>query len=57
MPKADTPVEARRRLYDGVWNGGDPAVADDLVHPEYYIHDRDVAEEVRGPVLYKTWPR
>ncbi|WP_255168247.1 ester cyclase [Natrononativus amylolyticus] len=54
MPNADTPVEALHRLYDGVWNGDDLAVADELVHPEYYIHDREIAEETRGPELYKT---
>lgn len=42
------------RLYDGVWNGNDPDVADELVHPEYVIHDRELAEELRGPELYRA---
>lgn len=42
------------RLYAGVWNGRDPAVADELVAPDYYIHDRDLAAELRGPALYKA---
>lgn len=47
--------EARlRRLYEGVWNGENPAVADELVAPEYLIHDRAIAEELRGPELYKA---
>jgi predicted ester cyclase len=40
------------RLYDGVWNGENPAVADELVAPNYYIHDREIADEMRGPDLY-----
>lgn len=31
-----------------------PDVADELVGPEYVIHDREIAEEIRGPELYKT---
>lgn len=46
-----------RRLFDGVWNREDPDVADDLVHSEYLIHDRPIAEELRGPELYKTLAR
>lgn len=47
--------EARlRRLYEGVWNGENPAIADELVAPEYLIHDRAIAEELRGPELYKA---
>lgn len=41
------------RLYEGVWNGTDPDIADELVAPEYYIHDREIADEIRGPDLYK----
>lgn len=51
-----TPTEHEKRLhrlYEGVWNGEDPAVADELVHPEYLIHDREIADELRGPDLYK----
>ncbi len=42
------------RLYDGVWNGNEPDIADELVHPEYVIHDRELAEELRGPELYRA---
>lgn len=47
-------TELLHRLFEGVWNGDNPDVADELVHPEYVIHDREIAEEVRGPELYKT---
>lgn len=43
-----------RRLYDGVWNDDDPGVADDLVSADYVIHDRELAEEVGGPALYRA---
>lgn len=52
-----TPADNRRRierLFEGVWNGADPDVADELVAPDYYIHDRELAEEVRGPDLYRA---
>jgi len=42
------------RLFDGVWNGEDPGVADELVDPAYVIHDRELAEELRGPELYRA---
>ncbi len=41
-------------LYEGVWNGENPDIATELVHPEYVIHDRDLAEELRGPELYRA---
>lgn len=43
-----------RRLYEGVWNGTDTGVADELVHESYTIHDRDLAAERRGPDLYRA---
>ncbi|WP_313694859.1 ester cyclase [Halorarum halobium] len=46
-------VERIERLFRGVWNGENPAVADDLVGPDYLIHDRDLAAELRGPDLYR----
>ena len=46
--------ERLRTLFEGVWNGADPSVADELVAPEYVIHDRDLAEELRGPDLYRA---
>lgn len=33
---------------------GNPDVADELVGSEYFIHDREIAGELRGPELYKT---
>ncbi|WP_330630165.1 ester cyclase [Halocatena halophila] len=42
------------RLYDAVWNRADPVLADELVHEEYLIHDRELAEQLRGPELYKA---
>lgn len=47
-------TEILHRLFEGVWNGENPDVADELVGPEYVIHDREIAEEMRGPELYKT---
>lgn len=53
---SSTPVDEAviRRLYDGVWNDTDPAVADELVAPDYHIHDRDIADELSGPDLYRA---
>lgn len=47
-------IDVLNRLFEEVWNGGTPDVADQLVHPEYVIHDRELASELRGPELYKT---
>lgn len=47
-------VERLERLFDGVWNGEDPDVANELVAPDYVIHDRDLADEMRGPELYRA---
>lgn len=47
-------TELLDQLFEGVWNGENPAVADELVHPEYVIHDREIANEMHGPELYKT---
>jgi steroid delta-isomerase-like uncharacterized protein len=49
-----TPEEALIQLYQDVWNGNNPETADDLVHEEYVIHDRELAAEVHGPELYKA---
>lgn len=54
MTTPDEHKNRLRRLYEGVWNGENPDVADELVHPEYIIHDREIADERRGPALYKT---
>jgi predicted ester cyclase len=43
-----------RRLYEGVWNDTEPSVADSLVHEDYLIHDRDLADDLRGPELYRA---
>lgn len=50
----EPPEDVLVELYEGVWNGEDPDVADDLVHEEYVIHDRDLAEEMQGPELYRA---
>lgn len=42
------------RLYEAVWNDDNPDAADELVHDEYLIHDRELAEEMRGPELYRA---
>ncbi len=49
----DEHVDLVGRLFDGVWNDTDPEVAAELVAPDYYIHDRELSEEVRGPELYR----
>ena len=45
---------ALRRLFEDVWNGADPDTADELVHVDYVIHDRELAGELRGPALYRA---
>ncbi|KZN24025.1 cyclase [Haladaptatus sp. R4] len=52
MTSANEHEDRVHRLYEGVWNGENPGIATELVHPEYVIHDRDLAEELRGPELY-----
>lgn len=42
-----------RRLFTSVWNGTDPNAATELVHEDYVIHDRELAESLRGPELYR----
>lgn len=49
-----TNEEAIKRLYEDVWNRDRPDTAKELVHDEYLIHDRSLAEELRGPELYTT---
>lgn len=49
MPNHEASI---RRLFEGVWNRAEPEVAASLVHPEYVIHDREMAEELRGHELY-----
>jgi steroid delta-isomerase-like uncharacterized protein len=50
----ETPEDTLTRLYEDVWNGANPDTADELVHEEYLIHDRDLAAEMQGPELYKA---
>jgi steroid delta-isomerase-like uncharacterized protein len=45
---------ALRRLFADVWNGENPETAEELVHEEYHIHDRELAERMRGPELYRA---
>jgi len=42
------------RLYEDVWNGSNPDVANELVHEAYRIHDRELAAEMQGPALYRA---
>ena len=51
MPTPEDNARRLETLYEGVWNGTDPGVADDVVAPAYVIHDRDLAAELRGPDL------
>jgi steroid delta-isomerase-like uncharacterized protein len=37
------------RLLDDVWNGGEPAVADDLLAPDFVRHGPAMEGEARGP--------
>ena len=50
----ETPEDTLTRLYEDVWNGANPDTADELVHEEYLIHDRDLAAEMQGPELYRA---
>jgi predicted ester cyclase len=52
MPNSNEAI--LERLFEDVWNGERPATADELVHERYLIHDRDLAEELRGPELYRA---
>ena len=45
---------AIRRLYQDVWNGENPTIADEFIHEDYLIHDRDLADHLRGAELYRT---
>lgn len=51
---ADTHRERLERLYSDVWNGAAPTAADELVHADYHIHGRELAEELSGPALYRA---
>lgn len=53
MLEMTSPEKAIERLFEHVWNQKNTTVAEELVHDEYYIHDRDVAEQLLGPALYK----
>lgn len=43
-----------RTVFEGLWNGSNSSVVYEHVHEDYVIHDRDVAEERRGPELYRA---
>lgn len=49
-----TPEETLTQLFHDVWNGSNPDSANELVHEEYHIHDRELADEMRGPALYRA---
>ncbi|WP_436348440.1 hypothetical protein [Natronorubrum sp. FCH18a] len=51
---ADTNQQVIERLYAEVWNGTNPNTVEELVHETYVIHDRELAEELRGPELYEA---
>lgn len=53
----DSHEEALKQLYRDVWNGANPDTANELVHDRYYIHDREIAEQLQGPELYKALAR
>lgn len=50
----ETNVAILRRLYENVWNGENPDMADEVVHDQYHIHDRELTEQMQGPKLYKA---
>lgn len=41
-----TPQDTLIQLYEDVWNGSNPDTANELVHKEYHIHDREIAAEL-----------
>lgn len=49
-----TPEDTITQLYEDVWNGSNPDTAEELVHEEYVIHDRELAAEMQGPDLYRA---
>lgn len=52
-----TPEDTLTRLYEDVWNGSNPDTANELVHEEYHIHERELAAEMQGPALYRALAR
>ena len=54
MASPEENTERLRRLFDGVWNGDDPSVAGGVVAADYLIHDRELAEQLRGPELCRA---
>ena len=54
MTAPEENTDRLRRLFDGVWNDEDPAVAGELVAADYVIHDRELAEQLQGPELYRA---
>jgi steroid delta-isomerase-like uncharacterized protein len=46
-------VHILERLYRDVWNGERPETVEELVADDYVIHDREVADRIRGPALYE----
>lgn len=53
---ADVDLERRaRRLIEGVWNGEDPSVADELVADAFTLPREDsLPDDFTGPALYRT---
>lgn len=42
-----------RRLIEGVWNGEEPSVADELVSSSFVLPGHEIPGEITGPELYK----
>ena len=46
---------ANRRLAAEVWSGGDLALCDELVAPDWALHQPGVPDPGRGPDGYRAW--
>ena len=44
-----------RRMIDEVWNGGNLAVVDELVSPDYVGHDPSYPSTIEGTEGFKQW--
>lgn len=51
---SEAPKAAMEKLFADVWNGQYPETVATLVHEDYTIHDRDLANELAGPRLYRA---
>ena len=46
---------ANRRLAGEVWSGGNVALCDELVAPDWVLHQPGTTDPGRGPDGYRTW--